>query len=606
MPKRNGAAPSPKRTSKSVATSSSTSLPALRKVRTGIVGFDQVTGGGIPEGRTTLLCGAAGCGKTLFSMQFLVRGAIDEGEPGAFVAFEETEEDLVKNVASLGFDLRDLERRKLLSIDHVRVERNEIEENGEYDLEGLFLRLGLALDTVGAKRLVIDTLETIFGGLRSHNILRSELRRLFRWLSDRGVTTIVTAERGDGNLTRNGLEEYVSDCVVLLDHRVHDQVSTRRVRVVKYRGSTHGSNEYPFLIDRDGLSVVPITGSDLDHAVSNERVDSGVPGLSEMLGGGGYYRGSTVLISGTAGAGKSSIAAHFADARCRAGERCLYVSYEESAPQIVRNMASIGLDLRRHLQSGMLKLVAHRPTSFGLEGHLAIVHKLTSDFEPSAVVIDPVGTLAGAGAEYDAHLMLVRLVDLFKTRGISAILTNLTHGGDATEATDIAISSIVDTWILVKAIESNGERTRGLYVLKSRGMAHSNQIREFLITDKGIRLEAPYIGSEGVLTGTARMIQEAKELSATRERQAEREQAARLLERKRALLDHRIEALRAEFAAEEADLIAKAHERASVETEIGQMRERMAGLRGTADELTGEHKRAARRGMLGSKAEASS
>lgn len=555
-------------------------LPVLEKVATGITGFDDVTFGGVPKGRTTLLCGAAGCGKTLFGMQFLIRGALDEGEPGAFIAFEEGEDDLAKNVASLGFDVADLERRKLLTVEHIRVEAAEIEENGEYDLEGLFIRLGLALDSVKAKRLVIDTLETIFGGLTNYSLLRSELKRLFNWLKERGVTTIVTAERGEGTLTRHGLEEYVSDCVVLLDHRVSDQISTRRLRVVKYRGSTHGSNEYPFLIDRNGLTVVPITSTDLEHTVSNERIDTGVEGLNQMLGGAGYYRGSTVLVSGTAGSGKSSLAAHLADATCRAGERCLYVSYEESPLQILRNMKSIGLDLSRHVKSGRLHIAAHRPTSLGLEGHLAVLHKLAAELKPNTVIIDPIGTMAAAGSEYDAHLMLVRTIDFFKTHGITALLTSLTHGGEAMEATDMAVSSLVDTWILVKALESNGERTRGLYILKSRGMPHSNQVREFVITPQGIRLEEPYIGPEGVLTGTARLVQEAREATQERERELERERTARLLERKRAQLEQRIAELRADFAAEELELSARAKAASDAEADLQQSRRRLQALRG--------------------------
>ncbi len=567
----------------------------LRKVPTGIAGFDEVTHGGVPEGRTTLICGAAGCGKTLFGMQFLIRGALDHGEPGAFVAFEEAEEDLAKNVASLGFDVKDLERRGLLSVDHIRVERSEIEENGEYDLEGLFIRLGLALDTVKAKRLVIDTLETIFGGLTNYGLLRSELKRLFNWLKERGVTTIVTAERGDGTLTRHGLEEYVSDCVVLLDHRVNDQISTRRMRVVKYRGSTHGSNEYPFLIDRDGLTVVPITAAELEHTVSNERVSSGIPGLDEMLGGGGYYRGSTVLVSGTAGSGKSSLAAHLAHATCAAGERCLYVSYEESAAQIMRNMGTIGLGLERHVKGGLLRITSHRPTSLGLEGHLAILHKVTTEFEPQSVIIDPVGTMASAGAAYDAHLMLVRVIDFYKNRGITVLLTSLTHGGEAMEATDMAVSSLVDTWILVKSIEMNGERTRGLYILKSRGTAHSNQVREFVITRDGVRLEEPYIGPEGVLTGSARLMQEARDAVAARERDLEKRRAQRLLERKHALLEQRIAELRAEFAAEELELQAAIRSAEDAEEQRAANRERMARLRGGRGNTVSTPKLAGRR-----------
>lgn len=557
-------------------------LPVLQKVATGIGGFDEVTHGGLPLGRTSLVCGAAGCGKTLFGMQFLIRGALDYGEPGAFVAFEESEEDLAKNVASLGFDVQQLQRKKLLSVDHIRVERQEIEENGDYDLEGLFIRLGLALDSVKAKRLVIDTLETVFGGMSNHGLLRSELKRLFNWLRDRGVTTIVTAERGDGVLTRHGLEEYVSDCVVLLDHRVNDQISTRRLRVVKYRGSTHGSNEYPFLIDRDGLTVVPITASSLEHQISTERVTTGVAGLDQMLGGHGYFRGSTVLVSGTAGSGKSSLAAHLARATCARGEKCLYVSYEESPQQILRNMASIGLDLRKDVSSGLLQISSHRPTSLGLEGHLAVLHKVTSEFQPSTVIVDPVGTMASAGALYDAHLMLVRMIDFFKERGITVMLTSLTHGGEATEATDMAVSSLVDTWLLVKSVETNGERSRLLYVLKSRGMAHSNQVREFLITPRGIDLVEPYIGPEGVLTGTARVMQQDREQTAVRQRDAEKQRAARLLERKHTLLEQRIAELRAEFAAEELELLALARSASDLEDERVASRTRMSTMRGAS------------------------
>lgn len=560
----------------------------LDKVASGIQGFDQITHGGIPAGRTTLVCGGAGCGKTLFGMQFLVRGAIDRGEPGAFMAFEETEEDLVKNVASLGFDLHDLQRRKLLSIDHIHLDPNDIEENGQYDLEGLFLRIGLALDAIGAKRLVIDTLETVFAGLKNEGIIRSELRRLFHWLKERGVTAIVTAERGEGALTRHGLEEYVSDCVVLLDHRVEEQISTRRLRIVKYRGSSHGANEYPFLIDRDGISVVPITAADLSHDVRNERVPTGIPTLDDMLGGGGYYVGSTVLVSGTAGSGKSSVAAHFANAVCHAGKRVLYVSYEESPKQIARNMASIGLDLERHVNSGLLTILSHRPTSVGLEAHLAVLHKAILDHEPAAVIIDPISTMTGAGQTRDAHLMLVRLIDLLKSKGITSLLTSLTRAGGPLEVTDTAISSLVDTWLLVKSIETNGERTRGLYVLKSRGMAHSNQIREFLITPRGIVLQPPYVGAEGVLTGTARAIQEARDATAQREREVDREQAARLLERKRALLDKRIAELRAEFAAEETELTAKAAEAEKLERDIRAVHSRMVTMRAGARK-TGPH-----------------
>ena len=557
-------------------------LPELKKAPTGIGGLDEITAGGLPEGRPTLLCGSAGCGKTLFGLHFLVRGALEYGEPGVFVAFEEREQDLIENVASLGFDLNDLVERKLLSIDHIHVDRMEIEESGEYDLEGLFLRLDAAITGIGAKRVVIDTLETIFGAFSNYAILRSELRRLFHWLKERGVTTIVTAERGDGSLTRHGLEEYVSDCVILLDHRVRDQISTRRIRVVKYRGSRHQTNEFPFLIDETGITVVPITSVSLHHPVSNERITSGVPKLDAMLGGGGYYQGSTILISGTAGTGKSSLCAHFAAANCEAGRRTLYISYEESPLQIERNMGEIGLNLSDLRKKGLLEFLALRSTSHGFEAHLALVHKLVDRLQPSAVILDPIGTFLSAGDEDDALVMLVRLIDLLKGKGITIMLSNLTHGGEALEQTRVAVSSIVDTWLLLKQLEANGERNRCLYVLKSRGMPHSNQIREFLITSQGVDLVEPYIGPEGVLTGTARTTQEARERLAVEARVAEDQRQARLLSRKRDLLEQKIAALRAEFAAEELEL--HQDQVASDATRITweQERERMRSARGSA------------------------
>lgn len=538
-------------TRKSYATRRS---PELMKAPTGIVGLDEITTGGLPAGRPTLLCGGAGCGKTLFGLHFLVRGALDYGEPGVLVAFEEREQDLIQNVASLGFDLPDLMQRQLLSIDHVHVDRMEIEESGEYDLEGLFLRLDAAISQVGAKRVVIDTLETIFSAFSNAAILRSELRRLFHWLKERNVTTIITAERGDGTLSRHGLEEYVSDCVILLDHRVRDQVSTRRIRVVKYRGSSHQTNEFPFLIDETGITVVPITSVSLTHVVSEERISSGIPKLDAMLGGAGYYRGSTILVSGTAGSGKSSVCAHFAHAAASAGGRCLYISYEESPLQIERNMSAIGLDLAELRQRKLLEFMALRSTSHGYEAHLALVHKKVEAFEPSAIVLDPIGTFLAAGAEEEALIMLVRLIDMLKSRGVTIMLSNLTHGGDALEQTRIAVSSMVDTWLLLKQLETNGERNRCLYVLKSRGMSHSNQIREFLITEHGIDLVEPYVGPEGVLTGTARANREVRDQLALESQRAEDARQARLLERKKELLEQKIAALRAEFAAEEVEL----------------------------------------------------
>lgn len=516
--------------------------------------MDEVLAGGLPTGRPTLVCGAAGCGKTLLGMQFLVRGALDYNEPGVFIAFEERISDLHANVASLGFDLADLEARNLLSIDHIAVDPSTIIESGEYDLGGLFLRLELAIQTVNAKRVVIDTLETLFGGLSNYSIVRSELRRLFEWLKDRGVTAIVTAERGENALTRHGLEEYVSDCVILLDHRVVDQVSTRRVRVVKYRGSAHHTNEFPFLIDETGISVLPITSAGLDHAVSQERVSSGIPRLDGMLGGGGYFKGSTVLVSGTAGAGKSSITAHFAHSVCASGGRFLYFSFEESPKQIMRNMLSIGVDLQRWVDAGLLQFVTSRPTAHGLETHLALIHKYISTFNPVAVAIDPASNFVAAGNQAAAHGLLVRLIDFLKSQQITAMLTSLTSGAEALEATAMEVSSIVDTWLLLKAVESSGERNRVLYVIKSRGMAHSNQLREFLITSSGVSLVDVYIGTEGVLTGSARLAQTNREELEQR-RAAERvDLAKRKLSRLEALHREQRAKLDAEFAEETENL----------------------------------------------------
>ncbi|MGZ8994758.1 MAG: circadian clock protein KaiC, partial [Burkholderiaceae bacterium] len=487
------------------------SRPQLPKAPTGIQGLDEITGGGLPKGRPTLVCGGAGCGKSLLAMEFLVRGATEFNETGVFMAFEETAKDLTQNVASLGFDLKSLIAHKKIVVDHVYVERSEIEESGEYDLEGLFIRLGHAIDSVGAKRVVLDAVESLFAGVPNQAIVRAELRRLFRWLKDKGVTAIITGERGDGTLTRHGLEEYVSDCVIVLDHRVSEQTSSRRLRVVKYRGSTHGTNEYPFLIDKDGISVLPVTSLALQHIVSTERVSTGIPRLDAMLGGKGYYRGSSVLVSGTAGTGKSSIAAHFADAACRRGERVIYSSFEESPDQIMRNMRSVGIDLQPWVKKGLLLFRAKRPSSAGLETHLAMKRKAIDDFKPQVMILDPINSFIVGDNQIGVQSMLMRLLDYLKTNLITGLFTNLTSGGGVLERTEVSISSLIDTWLLLRAIDSGGERNRGLSILKSRGMTHSNQIREFLLTDHGVELRDVYVGASGVLTGSARLTQEAQD-----------------------------------------------------------------------------------------------
>lgn len=484
------------------------------------------------------------------AMEFLVRGATEFGEPGVFIAFEETPQELTANVRSLGFDLDVLAAENKLVLDSIQVNRGELEENGEYDLEGLFLRIGFAIDSIGAKRIVLDTLETLFGGLSNQAILRAELQRMFRWLKDRGVTAVITAERGDGTLTRQGLEEYVSDCVVLLDHRVTDQVSTRRLRVVKYRGTAHGTNEYPFLIDEDGFSVLPITSAGLNYEASDERVSTGVEGLDAMLGGKGVFRGSSTMISGTAGTGKSSVAAYMANAACRRGERCLYYAFEESPSQILRNMRSIGLDLGPAMKKGLLQIIAGRPTLLGLETHLARMHKNIRDFEPQMVIVDPVSNLADAGTQREATALLTRLMDFLKMRQVTSVFTCLTGGAAAIESTDVGISSVIDNWLLLRDIELGGERNRGLYVLKARGTAHSNQIREFLLTSSGISLQEVYVGPEGVLTGSMRVAQEARERESERERQETHLGRQRELERKRRALEAQIAVLQAELGDE--------------------------------------------------------
>jgi circadian clock protein KaiC len=527
----------------------------LLKSPTGIQGFDEITGGGLPTGRPTLVCGGAGCGKTLFGMEFLVRGTTQFNEPGVFMSFEETNEELIKNVASLGFDLDDLIKHKKIALDHVHIERSEIEETGEYDLEGLFIRLNYAIDSIGAKRVVLDTIESLFAGLPNQLILRAELRRLFRWLKDKGVTAIITGERGEETLTRQGLEEYVSDCVIMLDHRVTEQNSTRRLRVIKYRGSMHGTNEYPFLIDENGFSVLPITSLGLNHIISNERISSGITALDKMLEGKGYFRGSTVLVSGTAGVGKTSIASHFAEAACKRGERVLYFCFEESPSQLMRNMLSIGIKLETWVKKGLLQFQATRPTNYGLEMHLAATHKAVHNFKPHIVILDPINTFVIGEQEIGVKTMLMRIVDYLKSNQITALFTSLTANEGTLEYTDVGISSLIDTWLLLRDIELSGERNRGMYVLKSRGMAHSNQIREFILTDHGVELREVYIGASGVLTGSARIAQEANENAKLLTRKHDIERKKREIERKRRTLEAQIAALHADFESEESEAV---------------------------------------------------
>jgi circadian clock protein KaiC len=553
---------------------------ALAKTATGIAGLDDLTWGGLPTGRTTLVCGGPGCGKTLLAATFLVNGAMLFDEPGVLMSFEESSDDLLLNVASLGYDLARLVAQKKLAMDYVRVERSEIEESGEYDLEGLFVRLGHAIDSVGAKRVVLDTLEVLFAGLGDTLLLRAELRRLFAWLKARKVTAIITAEQGDGLLTRFGLEEYVSDCVLLLDNRVSNQITTRRLRVIKYRGSAHGTNEYPFLIDAQGISVLPVTSAGLEHSASSVVVSTGIAGLNQMLGVGGFYRGTSILVSGTAGTGKTSLASHFVDAVCARGERCLYFSFEESPTQIIRNMRSIGLDLQPRIDAGLLRFEAARPSLYGLEMHLARIHREIELFDPAAVVLDPISALRGDTG--DVHSMLLRVIDLLKSRGITAYLTNLlsVQGIDELNA---SVSSLMDTWISLMQLETNGERNRGMYVLKSRGMNHSNQIREYQLTSHGVNLVDAYLGSAGVLTGSARLSQEAADAAAVARREEESERRRREIARKRAALERQITELRAALEAEEEAARKLQQYDEELERRLQSERRSMALQRGGAD-----------------------
>jgi circadian clock protein KaiC len=528
--------------------------PYLPKALTGISGLDEVTLGGLPKGRPTLICGGAGSGKTLFAMEFIIRGAKDYNEPGVFVSFEESPEELKANVRSLGFDVDELIKKKMMDIDYIHVEKSEIEITGEFDLEGLFIRLGYIIDSIGAKRIALDTLESLFSGISNHAILRSELRRLFRWLKDKGVTAIITGEQGEKTLTRQGLEEYVSDCVILLDHRIKDQYGTRRLRIVKYRGSFHGTNEYPFIIDEDGISVIPISSLTLDHNVLKETVSTGVPSLDEMFDGGGYFKGTTVLVTGTAGAGKTSLLASFVDSQCRKGKRCIFVALEESRAQILRNMQSIGINLKQWEDKGLLKFHITRPTYYSLEMHLAILHQLVKEFDPSALVVDPVSNFTSIANPNEANSLLTRLIDFLKTRQITAILSNLTSGSEDLEKSDVGISSVVDTWLLLRSTEYNGERNRTIFILKSRGMKHSNQVREFLITNNGIKTVDVFIGKEGVLVGSARRAREKAIKTMGKQREVEKKALTSNLLKLKRIKEAKMAALQADFDREEQEL----------------------------------------------------
>jgi circadian clock protein KaiC len=550
---------------------------ALRKSPTGILGFDDITRGGLPAGRPSLICGAAGCGKTLFGLTFLVNGAVRFDEPGIFMSFEELPDDLSVNCASLGYDVAGLVSAGRLAIDHVRVERSEIEETGQYDLEGLFVRLGYAIDSVGAKRVVIDTIESLFSGFDNAAVLRAEIRRLFHWLKERQLTTIITGERGGGELTRFGLEEYVSDCVILLDNRVQDQIATRRMRIVKYRGSSHGTNEYPFLIDLEGISVLPVTSSGIDRPISNDIISSGVTGLDAMLGNRGFFRGSSILLSGVPGTGKTLFSSRFIDAACARGETCLFFVFEEGAAEVCRNACSIGVDLQQWVAAGRLRFEEARPSLFGLEMHLARMHRDVEAFKPDVVVVDPLSAFRGPRNE--VHATLLRMVDLLKSKGITALFTSLRSGGSLLEGTDDGLSSLMDTWIKLTNVEENGERNRTLCVVKSRGSNHSNQVREYRLTNTGVELVDAYLGPHGVLTGTARLAQEAREQEAAENRRQMLERRKREVIRRRSAIERQIAELTATLEVEEEEVLTLQADEEMREATLGRDRRIMAARR---------------------------
>jgi circadian clock protein KaiC len=526
---------------------------AVDKCPTGIAGLDEILSGGLPSGAPTLFSGGPGCGKTLFGLEFVIRGAEKFGDRGVFLSFEETAEELARNVASCGIDLMKFVKSGQIYVDYIQVDPRQHQTAGEYDLEGLFIRLRHAIDSVKAKRIVIDSIEALFSGFEDSHVLRGEIGRLFRWLKSAGITAIITAEKGDGAFTRHGLEEYLADCVVFLDHRVSEEHSVRRLRVIKYRGANHATDEFPFLIDKDGIAVMPISSVELDYTAPRTRISSGVPGLDEMFDGGGFYCGSTVLVSGTAGTGKTTLATNFVHAAAKRGQRALYFAFEESPSQICRNMESIGLELDRWVKKGLLDFEAVRPTLTGLEGHLMRMLRCVDRFKPDVVVIDPLTNLLAVGRPAEVKAMLTRVIDHFKKAEITALFTSLTEGGNPIEATDVGVSSLIDTWLLLRDIETQGERNRGLYVLKSRGMGHSNQIREFLITTNGVRLVDMYVSRDGALVGSARVARETFDREREKYTDAERRNL-------RSRQEQRLKAFEAEIAARRASLLAELEE----------------------------------------------
>ncbi len=559
----------------------------LAKVPTGIEGFDEITFGGLPAGRTTLLTGLSGSGKTVFGMQFLAQGAARYGEPGVLVGFEETEDELITNAASLGFDFANLISAGKLVIDRISVEPDVVVETGRYDLSALHIRIEHAVDSIGARRIVLDGIPALFYGLTDTSAVRIALTRLYAWLKSKGLTALVTAE-SNTELAQHGLGLSLTDCIVVAGERTRENVSTRYLRVAKYRGSAHGTSEYPCLIGSTGYKVIPLTSITVDYEASTERISTGIPRLDTMLGGQGFYRGNSVMVTGGAGTGKSSLAAHLALATCQRGKRCLYFAFEESQEEVMRNMRSIGVDLRPQVAAGLLKFRSSRATMFGLEMHLAMMENEIAAFQPHVVILDPVSNLLSIGSFNEVRAMVSRLVDFLKGRGITSLLTSLSMT-DPPES-DVGVSSLVDTWMLLTNFEANGEQTRLLRILKSRGSAHSSQVREFIMTDRGVRLEDVYLGPEGMLTGTARKAQEARELAEADLRLREMERKERQYQQRRAALQAQVAALQAEIEATEVDMEHLRIETEQYEAERTSQREERAHRR-WADGDEGEPER---------------
>ncbi len=519
----------------------------IKKCHTGISGFDEITFGGLPQGRPTLITGGAGSGKTMFAMEFIVNGATDYNEPGVYISFEEGTTDLEKNFASVGFDLKQLIADGRIIIEHIPLNRADYQETGEFDLDGLFIRLNAHVQKIGAKRIALDTIEVLFSTFSEHTIIRSELQRLFGWFKDKGLTAVITGEKGDGTLTRYGLEEYVADCVIFLDNRIENQIATRRLRIIKYRGSMHGLDEYPYLIDADGVSVLPTSSTGLLAPASSHRISTGIPRLDSMFSAKGYYRGSAILVSGEAGTGKTTVAAAFAAATVARGERCVYFAFEEAEAQIIRNMASVNIDLQSAVDSGLLTFYCTRSTECGLEMHLATMHKLIRKLNPAVVIVDPVSNLISAGNKLQVRAMLTRLIDFLKLQEITSLYTDLTTGERIAESTSTGISSLMDTWLWSGFVEGNGERNRLFSILKSRGMSHSNQMREVVLSDDGVDLIDVYVSGDKVLTGAARISQQVKEEQERFRIHKERELKTQVANEKEKNIEAQIAALNAEL-----------------------------------------------------------